>query len=224
MIKISFIAIFTIFLLVLSTLSAKQYEAVKANPISVSVPDNPDTNQPIITVNNPKNDINLNITCFTLTFTVKKPSSWFSFYPVHGDLISISYLLDGEKTDVASSDLDTDHYSSKPLTFTETISELSEGNHSLQVYVRSVSYYLDPNRPAENSTYGWWMYPPANNFMDTYSNINFTVNTIHNSPTVPSTPTIPEFSVPLDITFLVLVAVALAVLVKRKNKLSGSFD
>ena len=96
------------------------------------------------------------------------------------------------------SGLDNDHYSSKPFAFTKTISELSEGNHSLQVYVRSVSYYLDPNRPAENSTYGWWMYPPANNFMDTYSNINFTVNTIHDSPTVPSTPTIPEFSVPLS--------------------------
>ena len=216
MIKKLFIALFTIFLLVLSILSAVQVEVVEANPISVSVPDNPDTNQPIITIDNPKNSINLDTNYFTLSFTVQKPSSWFNFYPVHGDLISISYLLDGEKTDVASEGLDNDHYSSKPLAFTKTISELSEGNHSLQVYVRSVSYYLDPNRPAENSTYGWRMYPPANNFMDTYSNINFTVNTTPNSPTVSATPTVPESPAIIAITFL-LITLAVAVVSRRKH-------
>jgi hypothetical protein len=67
---------------------------------------------------------------------------------------------------------------SKPLSYTKMISDLSEGNHSLQVYVRSVSYYLDPNRPSPGSVVGWWKYPPAYYYMDTYSSkINFTVDT-----------------------------------------------
>lgn len=173
-------------------LFAEQSFLVMANPSSADVPENPDKNQPIITIVNLKNDSTLNVSFVSFSFTVHKPSSWFSFYPVHGDLISISYILDGKMTEVASKGLDADHYSSKPLTYT-AISELSDGNHSLQVYVRSVSYYLDPNRPAENSTYGWWMYPPANYFMNTYSNINFTVNTTLDSQTVSPTAAIPEF-------------------------------
>ncbi len=126
--------------------------AVMANPTSVpSVPENPDKSQPIITIANLRNDSTLNVTSLTFSFTVQKPSSWFNYYPVHGDLISINYVLDGKITEVASKGLDNNHDSTTPLIYTITIPELSDGNHSLQVYVRSVSYYLDPNRPAENN-------------------------------------------------------------------------
>ena len=213
-------------------LFAEQSFLIRANPTSVSVPENPDKNQPIITIDTPKNGSILNVSSLTLSFAVQKPSSWFSSYPVHGDLISISYFFDGKKTDVASTGLDSDHYSSKPSTFIKTISELSEGNHNLQIYVRSVSYYLDPNRPAENSTYGWWMYPPANYFMDTYSNkINFTIDTTPLLPTVSPTPTVTPYTPPsnrnaphLDPIFflipvsVIVTVVAVSVLLFRRHR------
>ena len=142
---------------------------VKANPgPAVSYPENPDMNEPTIDVETPENGKISNVDYITLSFSVQKPLSWTSIYPIHGDLSLISYILDGRKVDVASGSLDLDHANSKPLIFTKVMTGLSEGNHSLQVYVRSVSYYLDPNRP-DNSTYGWWNYPPANYYMDTYS-------------------------------------------------------
>jgi hypothetical protein len=182
-------------------LFAEQSFLVAANLTSVSVPENPDKSQPILTIANLRNDSTLNVTSLTFSFTVQKPPSWFNYYPVHGDLISINYILDGKMTEVASKGLDNNHDSTNPLTYTVTIPELSDGNHSLQVYVHSVSYYLDPNRPGPGIGYGWWMYPPANYFMDTYSKINFAVDTTPASPTpIPmiSTPTVTPYQPPID--------------------------
>lgn len=113
----------------------------------------------------------------TSTFSIQKPASWFSAYPVHGDLLAISYFIDQKKVDVADSGLDNNHYSSDPVAFDGFLSGLSEGNHSFRVWVRSVSYYLDPNRPT--SGYGYWLYPPANYFFETNSTtVSFTVDTV----------------------------------------------
>jgi hypothetical protein len=212
-----------------------QFFAVMANPTSVpSVPENPDKSQPIITIANLRNDSTLNVTSLTFSFTVQKPPSWFNYYPVHGDLISINYLFDGKLTEVASKGLDNNHDSTNPLIYTITILELSDGNHSLQVYVRSVSYYLDPNRP-DNSTYGWWMYPPANYFIDTYSKINFVVDATSSSPTpilIISTPTATSYMPPIDrnvphlepidyllpISVVVAVVIVLSVLLLKRHR------
>jgi hypothetical protein len=151
---------------------------VKANPVpGGSFPENPDMNEPTIDIKAPGDGNISKVNYIILSFSVQKPSSWINIYPIHGDLKLVSYILDGKKVDIAS-DLDPEHTNSKPLTFTKVITGLLEGNHSLQVYLHSVSYYLDPNRP-DNSTYGWWKYPPANYYMDTYSPIvNFTVDTV----------------------------------------------
>jgi hypothetical protein len=78
------------------------------------------------------------------------------------------------------------------LAYTQTISGLSEGKHTLKVNVQSVSYYLDPKRPPDD-VYGSWKYPPANYLMDTYSStINFIVDaqSLEPSPTQSSIPTL----------------------------------
>jgi hypothetical protein len=156
----------------------------KANPLpSASYPETPDKNEPIIAIEVPKNDIVSNVNYATLSFTVKKPPSWFNTYPIHGDLRSISYIIDSKMVDVGGNKLDLEHQNSSTLTYTQTISGLSEGKHTLKVNVQSVSYYLDPKRPPDD-VYGSWKYPPANYFMDTYSSsMNFTVESLKPSPT-----------------------------------------
>ena len=169
----------SLLIMLLLLLAIGQFTSLgKANPRpGVSYPENPDMNEPTIDMGTLENDKISNVNHVTLSFSVKKPLSWFNIYPIHGDLMSISYILDEKKVEV-SSNLESEHSNSKPLTFTKVLSELLEGNHSLKVCVRSVSYYIDPNRP-DDSTYGWWRYPPANYYMDTYSQIvNFTVDTI----------------------------------------------
>jgi len=153
-----------------------------ANPIAPpAYPETPDANQTSIAVQSPALTGSYNTNTVPYSFTVQKPHSWFDYLPVHGDLVSVSYILDGNKVDVAGSGLDQGHYDSKPLSFNGTLTGLTEGNHSLRVYVRSVSYYLDPNRPT--SGYGWWLYPPANYYMDAYSaTVPFLVDTI--SPSI----------------------------------------
>ncbi|MCL5949271.1 MAG: hypothetical protein M1490_02190, partial [Candidatus Bathyarchaeota archaeon] len=141
-----------------------------------SYPEIADKSPPVITIQSPKINQTYNGGIVYYSFSVQKPVSWFSSYPGHGDLILISYLIDQKKFDVASTGLDRQHYSSDPMTFDGVLPELTEGNHSLQVYVRSVSYYLDPNRPT--SGYGYWLYPPANYYLETYSAIvPFTLDT-----------------------------------------------
>ena len=169
----------SLLIMLLLLLAIGQFTSLaKANPRpGVSYPENPDMNEPTIDIGTLENDKISNVNHVTLSFSVKKPLSWFNIYPIHGDLMSISYILYEKKVEV-SSNLESEHSNSKPLTFTKVLSGLLEGNHSLKVCVWSVSYYLDPNRP-DDSTYGWWRYPPANYYMDTYSQIvNFTVDTI----------------------------------------------
>jgi len=176
-------AVVSLLVMLLLLLAIGQFtNLVKANPRPAgspvgSYPENPDMNEPTINIETPENAKISNVNYITISFSVQKPLSWFNNDIIHGDLTSIRYILDGKKLDIASN-LDSDHTNSKPLTLTKVITGLFEGNHSLQVYVHSVSYYLDPNRP-DNSTYGWWKYPPANYYMETYSrNVTFTVDTV----------------------------------------------
>ncbi len=164
-------------LLIIAAAEAIPVRLGKANPSQPpSYPETPDTNQTTITIQSPTPSRAFGSNVVSYSFAVQKPHSWFDYLPVHGDLLKISYILDGKTVDVASSGLDQSHYESKPLSFNGTLTGLAEGNHSLQVYVRSVSYYLDPNRPT--SGYGWWLYPPLNYYMDTYSDsVHFIVDT-----------------------------------------------
>jgi hypothetical protein len=158
----------------------------KANPLPSAIyPETPDKNEPVITIEVPKNDAVLDVNYTALFFTVKKPTSWFNIYPIHGDLRSISYIIDGRMVDVGGNKLELEHQNPSTLTYTQPISGLSEGKHTLKVNVKSVSYYLEPERPPDD-VYGSWKYPPANYFMDTYSStINFTVDiqSLQPSPT-----------------------------------------
>ncbi len=172
-------AVLIIVLLIIAAAEAIPVRSGKANPSPSypSYPETPDTNQTTMNIQSPTPNTAFGSNAVSYSFAVQKPHSWFDYLPVHGDLLQISYIIDGKTVDLASSGLDQSHYESKPLSFNGTLSGLSEGNHSLQVYVRSVSYYLDPNRPT--SGYGWWLYPPLNYYMDTYSDqVLFSVDTI----------------------------------------------
>lgn len=143
----------------------------KANPTYPPMPPTPDLNQPTITIQTPEQNKIYNVNSVPYSITVKKPSSWFDEYPVHGQILIIDYILDGSQH-VEIGD-EPDYYKQGPFSFTGTLSGLPEGNHSLEVYVRSDSFY-DPSNATQPP------YPPPHDYyLDTYSDkINFTVDTV----------------------------------------------
>ncbi len=147
----------------------------KANPTYLPAPPTPDLNQPTITIQTPEQNKIYNANSIAYSITVKKPSSWFNEYPVHGQILVIDYILDGNQH-VEIGD-EPDYYKQGPFSFTGTLPGLSEGNHSLEVYIRSDSYY-DPS----NTTQPPYP-PPHDHYLDTYSGkVNFTVDTA--APTI----------------------------------------
>ncbi|MGE5637580.1 MAG: hypothetical protein ACM3WQ_02635, partial [Chloroflexota bacterium] len=151
-------------------------EVARANPTYPPSPPTPDLNQPTITIQTPEQNKTYNVNSVPYSIIVNKPSSWFDEYPVHGQILVIDYILDGSQH-VEIGD-EPDYYKQGPFSFKGTISGLSEGNHSLEVYVRSDSFY-DPSNTTTQPPYP----PPRDYYLDTYSDkINFTVDTT--SPTI----------------------------------------
>jgi hypothetical protein len=104
--------------------------------------------------------------------------------------IPLTYTIDNSKY-VVYYELDN----SRQITLADntTLSGLSEGNHT----ITAGAYNVSTGRYSKQTA-------------------NFTIDTTNPSP-VPS-PTIPEFSAPLAITFLFVATMALAAMVKRKHK------
>jgi len=146
---------------------------VSANPLpQPPMPETPDLNKPWIAIQLPENNKTHNVSAIPYSLTVKPPSSWFNYYPVHGTIMSISYILDKNQGVTISGEIA--YYEHGPFNFKGTLSDLSEGNHSLQVYVRSDSFYDPPNRP--QPPYG--QLPSEVYHLDTYSDkINFVIDT-----------------------------------------------
>ena len=149
------------------------FSLVSANPLpQPPMPETPDLNKPWIAMHLPVNNQTYNSKTVPYSLTVKPPSSWFNYYPVHGTIMSISYVLDKNQDVTISGEIA--YYEQGPFDFKEILSDLSEGNHSLQVCVRSDSFYDPPNRP--QPPYG--QLPSEIYHLDTYSDkINFTIDT-----------------------------------------------
>jgi hypothetical protein len=146
---------------------------VSANPSpQPPMPETPDLHKPSIAIQLPENNKTYNVNTVPYSLTVKPPSSWFNYYPVHGTIMSISYILDENQEVTISGEIA--YYEQGPFDFKGTLSDLSEGNHSIEVYVRSDSFYDPPNRP--QPPFG--QLPSEVYHLDTYSNkVNFTIDT-----------------------------------------------
>ena len=159
-------------LLILAVTEPQFISLISANPFpQPPKPETPDLHKPSIAMQLPENKT-YNVNTVPYSLTVKPPSSWFNEYPVHGTIMSISYILDKNQAVTISGEIA--YYEQGPFNFKGTLSDLFEGNHSIQVYVRSDSFYDPPNRP--QPPYG--QLPSEVYHLDTYSNkINFTIDT-----------------------------------------------
>ncbi len=124
----------------------------------------PDTSPPSIKIQIPEPKKVYNTKTVPYSITIEKPSSWFENDTIQGSLRSVGYILD-EKENVTVADLYTSYlpdfqYLSEFQSETRTInlegnlSGLSEGSHSIKVWVNSVSIYHPSDTP--QNFYGWW--------------------------------------------------------------------
>jgi len=178
----------------------------------------PDTSPPSIKIQTPEPNKVYNTKIAPYSITIEKPSSWFENDTIHGTLRSVGYILD-EKENVTIADLYASYlpdfpYLSDFQSETRTInlegnlSGLSEGSHTIQVWVNSVSIYHPSDTP--QNFYGWWdavaEYP-----IETSSNVTHfsVVNPIRESEHFPTTWTI------LAIVVFAAVGVGLVIYVKK---------
>jgi hypothetical protein len=89
------IALSLIFALLILAVTEPQFiNLISANPLpQPPMPETPDLHKPSITMQLPENKT-YNVNAVPYSLTVKPPSSWFNEYPVHGTIMSISYILD----------------------------------------------------------------------------------------------------------------------------------
>ncbi len=143
-----------------------------ANPSPKPIlPTTPDKNEPTITLNEPSNKT-YNVGTIHYSVTVKKPSSWFDYNPIHGQIILIWYTIDNNK-EIEIAD-EPDYTSQQPLNYEGDMTNLSDGNHSFQIHIHSCSYYNSHYDKNNSQTWDAEEYY----YIDTYSNrINFTIDT-----------------------------------------------
>ena len=130
-------------------------ELVVGNPTAFSYvgPSTPDTSLPEVTIQLPELNKTYNINNVLYSIIVEKPSSWFDYDQINGQLFSVVYYLDnGGKVTLATLSSIEEYYNKQPSNFKGTLSGLSDGNHSLEVYVAAVSYY-DPHQAGIPSYY-----------------------------------------------------------------------
>jgi len=121
---------------------------------------------------------------------IEKPSSWFDYNPVHGSVVLVNCIVDGKQNITANFDYDKEYYN-KDMTLTGTLDGLSEGKHTLQVYVLSDSFYRPPGDLKPPNPFR--QIAPFDYWIDTYSKIvTFYIysntSNITNSPTQQPTP------------------------------------
>ncbi|HLN44835.1 MAG TPA: hypothetical protein VK209_03935 [Candidatus Sulfotelmatobacter sp.] len=143
-----------------------------ANPSPKPIlPTTPDKNEPTITINEPFNKT-YNVGTIHYSLIVRKPSSWFDYDPVHGQIILIWYTIDNNK-EIEIAD-EPDYTSQQPFNYEGDITNLSDGNHSFQIHIHSCSYYNSLYDKNNSQTWNAEEYY----YIDTYSNkINFTIDT-----------------------------------------------
>ncbi len=147
-----------------------------ANPTMIPpMPETPDLNEPKVIVKLPERNKTYNANTVAYSISVEKPSSWFDYNPVHGMILTVEYILDGDlRVEIAD---EPPYYERGPFTYEGMLSGLSEGNHTLEVYVRSDSFYDPPDKPRPQQ-WPWGKMPPQDYYLDTYSGkVYFTVDT-----------------------------------------------
>jgi hypothetical protein len=196
---------------------------VDANPRPIPLlPSSPDKSEPSITISLPQENQTYTNKTIEYSLTVTKPTSWFETMNVHGEVMFVFYLIDQNASENQIAEV-TDIYSKQPLNYKGTLTNLSEGNHTFQIKVRSCSYY---NHFYDANNSNTWKIEEYY-YINTYSElINFTVNNSQQnslpSPTqetqnLTTTPTAPEFPI-LAIIPLVMALVSTFVVMKRKHQ------
>jgi hypothetical protein len=229
----------TMFLVVAGT----QFVSVtSANPLGPSLyPMTPDTNPPSIAIQMPEHNKTYNENTVPYSITVEKPSSWFENNTIHGTLRSVGYILD-EKENVTIADINNPSVSmsveepsrlvftpnpdfidlnseNRTISFRGNLSGLSEGSHTIQVWVNSVSIYHPPDTP--QNFYGWWA-AVADYPLETLSNIaHFSIaNLDAESEPEPKPEPFPALSA-IFISLTIVAGVTVGVLVYFKKRQRG---
>ena len=135
-------------------------------------PDTPDTTPPSIEIHVPDASKTYGVGTVPYSITVEKPASWFENGTIHGTLSSIGYFLDGTENiviaDGETSYLPDFQSETRTITLEGNLSGLSEGSHTIQVWVNSESIYHPSDTP--QNFYGWWAAVAEHSF-DTKSNV-----------------------------------------------------
>ena len=140
-------------------------------------PETPDTTPPSIEIHVPEPSKTYDVGTVPYSITVTKPESWFENGTIHGTLCSVGYFLDRTENIVIVDDRTSyrqDFQSeTRTITFEGTLSGLSEGNHTLQVWVISESIYHPSDIP--HDFYGWWATVSTHQFNTTSDIVDFSV-------------------------------------------------
>jgi len=118
-------------------------EVANANPIPWST--TPNLDAPIITFQSPLNNTIYQNNNVLLDFTVTKPSSWKNYmliFPVVGDVHSIEIRLDGNLENDTLFRMKA--FAQNQLTQNLTLSQVSQGLHTINITVLSYTYYKGP--------------------------------------------------------------------------------
>jgi len=113
-----------------------------ANPNPLYYPSTPDRNPPSIKIETPHQNRKYNLT--TVPYSITIDTSTFKNNSVHS-ILSIGYIIDGRERVTISNN---PNRQSQILSLEGNLSGLSEGSHTIQAWVKSVSYY----RPSDAQT------------------------------------------------------------------------
>jgi len=132
----------TITLLFTMVAGMRSVDSTLANPNPLYYPSTPDRNPPSIKIETPQQNKKYNLT--TVPYSITIDTSTFKNNSVHS-LLSIGYIIDGRERVTIS---DNPKRQSQILSLEGNLSGLSEGSHTIQAWVKSVSYY----RPSDTQT------------------------------------------------------------------------
>ena len=147
-------------LLFLMVVGIRFVDLTLANPTLAPspYPETPDTTPPSIEVHVPEPSKVYTVETVPYSITVEKPASWFENGTIHGTLRSIGYFLDGKESiiiaDCETSYLPDFQSETRTISLEGNLSGLSEGSHTIQVWVISESIYHPSDIP--HDFYGWW--------------------------------------------------------------------
>jgi hypothetical protein len=191
-------------------------------PLS-TYPETPDTNPPSITIQMPEHNKTYNGNTVPYSITIEKSSSWFENDTIHGTLRSVGYILDGKENvtiaDSQTSFLPDFQSETRTIRLRGNFSGLSEGSHTIQVWVNSVSIYHPSDTP--QNFYGWWA-AVADYPLDTLSDIvNFSKT---NLVVEPEPEPFPTSWVVAATAVIAIVAAAVLVYFKKVKKTTGKAE